>query len=97
MTKVEKKLTKVETLKKRVSYVLGYTMPTFTEYEWSLRNELKHYESWTPNTRYWSGNEADEWCFVPQPNEPKISNELKERIKNYDEYTKYFNSYYDNL
>jgi hypothetical protein len=97
MTQVAKKLTKVEKCRKRANYVLGYTLPTFTEEEWGLRNKLKNYESWTPNTRYWSGVEGEPMLPKPQPETPMLSAELKERIKMYDNWVSHFNSYCDNL
>lgn len=89
-------MTQVEKCKKRTNTVLGYTLPQFTEEEWTLRNKLNEYESWTPTTRYWSGNPNDDFYTIPQPKKPILSAELKQRIKMYDTWVKYFNSYLDN-
>ena len=88
-------MTKVEKCRKRANYVLGYTQPKFTDEELILKKELRNYNFWTPTGRRFTKD-----CIElpnPQPEKPTISAVLNERIRMYDEWVKYFNSYYDNL
>lgn len=95
--KATKPFTKIEKCRERTNYVLGYTLPKFTQEEWDLRNKLEHYESWTPHKRYWSGNPNDDFYTIPQPEKPILSVELKERLKMYNEWVKLFNTYCEKL
>jgi hypothetical protein len=92
-------MTKVEKCIKRTNYVLGYTKPKFTQEEIALIKSYQIWQSWTPNNRSFriEGDNLIELENKPIIEKPNISVSTLEKSKMYDNWCRYFNSYYDKL
>jgi hypothetical protein len=69
---------------------LGYTRPELTHNEWALKNKWEAYRRWTPTTRYSSGNPDEPLFTLPQPENPKMTKRLLEKIEKIDKWERLY-------
>ena len=74
----------------RTSEQLGYTRPELSHSEWALRNKWEAYRRWTPTTRYSTGNPNEPLYTLPQPEKPKMTNRLLEKIDKIDKWERLY-------
>jgi hypothetical protein len=88
-------MTRVEKCTKRTNYVYG-EKPQFTDEEYVLMREWNRWIDWSPDMKLFT-NDSYLPIPLPQPPKPEVTPEFVQKIINYKQWVRGFNSYYDNL